>query len=127
MAVSIVWFSWNHLTQSLKFTEKEEVVGDLCLHHAVLLSLAELEQMKRGLEIQKFSVLMNSYPHLLRKAFHPPTQSITSDFIQDLFVPSLSPQGSNRREKEEAIMMAWIRYLQNIEGKYQIIQARPGT
>ena len=101
----------------IKFSDKEKVVGDLSLHHSVFLSLAELEQMRHGPEIQKFSMLMSRHPIALRKAFVPPTQP-TSDFIQDLFAPTFSPRGSNHREREEAILMAWLQYLRTIEGLY---------
>ena len=33
-----------------------------------------------------------------------------------------SPPGSNKRSIEEAIMMAWVRYLQDIEGKTNFIR-----
>lgn len=90
----------------IAFADKERVLADLSLHYSVLVSLAELEQLHHGLALQKFSSLMESHPKVIRRAFQPPEQTITSDFIQDLFVPKLSAKGSNRREVEEAIIMA---------------------
>ena len=62
-----------------------------------MVSLAELEQLKWGFSIQKFIVLIQSYPALLRKVFEPEDGSITAEFIQDLFVPFFSLKGSNQR------------------------------
>ena len=91
-----------------KPSDKDKIVEAMCLHFAILVSLAELEQLRRGLAIQKFSSLMESHPQTMRKAFEPPEIKVTSDFIQDLFVPTLSPNGSNKRAVEGAILMNWI-------------------
>ena len=99
------------------FTDKEEVVNALCLHYTVFASLAELEQLRRGLGILGFHDIMDSNPSLLRKVFAPPVVKITSTFIQDLFKPVFSAKSSNQRIAEESIMMMWIRYLQYIESK----------
>ncbi len=101
----------------IQFADRDKVVSAMSLHYTVLVSLAELEQLRRRLSIQKFSSLMETFPDILRTTFEPPERQITSDFLQDLFVATLSESGSNRREKEEAVLMAWIHYLQQIEGK----------
>lgn len=88
----------------------------MCLHYTVLSCLAELEQLRRGLAVQKFNSLMECYPELLRKVFQPAVRPITSAMIQDLFVGNFSPVGSNSRAIEEALLMTWTRYLENIEG-----------
>lgn len=100
----------------IPYSDKEKIIEAIGLHYSVLASLAELEQLRRGLTIQKFGSLMQSHPSTLHKAFRPPEIQITSDIIQDLFVPSFSPSGSNKRNTEEAIVMTWIRYLQHLEG-----------
>ena len=99
----------------LQFSDKEKIVNAMCLHYSVLVTLAELEQLRRGLTIQKFNMLMGSHPQAVRKAFELSQTKITSDFLQDLVVPMFSPQGSNKRAVEEALIMTWIRYLQHLE------------
>lgn len=89
----------------------------MCLHYTVLSSLAELEQLHRGLTIQKFNTLMEYFPQLLRKAFQPSLHPITSGMIKDLFVANFSPPGSNNRPVEEALVLMWTRYLNHLEGK----------
>lgn len=107
-------FSCGITKPTARFSDKQQIVNAMCLHYSVLVSLAELEQLRRGLAIQKFNSLMESYPQLLRKAFQPPQCKITSEYIQDLFVAGFS---RNKRPTEEAIMIMWIRYLQYLEGR----------
>lgn len=101
---------------TVHFLDKQWIVNAMCLHYSVLVSLAELEQLCRGLAIQKFDSLMESYPQLFRKAFQTPQCKIISKYIQDLFVTGFSPMGSNKRPTEEAMMIIWICYLQYLEG-----------
>ena len=99
----------------IKYSEKHKIVEAMCLHYSVLASLAELEQLRRGLSVQKFNSLMESSPQLIQKAFVPPDTKISSDFLEDLYVPIFSPKGSNKRVIEEALIMTWITYLQYLE------------
>lgn len=48
----------------IDFADKDKIVADLCLHYSVLVSLSELEQLRHGLEQQKFSSLMQSHPNV---------------------------------------------------------------
>ena len=106
-------------TACTEFSDKKKIVDALCLHYTVLVSLAELEQLRRGLAMQKFSCLMKSFPAAIRKAFEPPIKKITNAYIEDLFVADYSPVGSNKRVLEENILMTWVRYLQYVEGKIE--------
>ena len=54
----------------------------------------------------------------MRKLFTHSTSTLTSHQLETLMVPIYSPRGSNTREEEEAVMMNWIYYLQDIEGEY---------
>lgn len=82
---------------TVHFLDKQWIVNAMCLHYSVLVSLAELEQLCRGLAIQKFDSLMQSYPKLFRKAFQPPQCKIISKYIQDLFVFSYGKQQKANR------------------------------
>ena len=96
--------------------DKSTIISAVCLHYAVLGSLAELEQLKRGLQTAKLATLMDKHAHLFKELFLHSHKPITADFIQDLFVADYSDRGSNNRVKEEAIMMNWVSYLQESEG-----------
>ena len=105
-------------SQLISFFEKDNVISALCLHYSLLVSLAELEQLKRGLCTLKFNCLMESHPTLLRKAFYPSEIIITADVIQDLYEIDFSLKGTSSRVKEEDIIMTWINYLREIEGTF---------
>ena len=105
----------------IQFSDKQQIIDAMCLHYTVLSCLAEIEQLRRGLTVQKFNYIMECYPELLRKIFQPPVQPITSEMVADLFVADFSPIGSNNRAVEETLLMMWIRYLEHIEGIIIII------
>ena len=102
----------------IPFSEKEKVISAMCLHYTILVSLGELEQLRRGLSMQRFNYLMDSFPIVLRKAFEPPKYEISSELIQDMLLAEFSPKGCNQRTTEEAILMCWIQYLRHSESKY---------
>ena len=53
----------------ISITDKESIISAVCLHYAILGSLAELEQLKRGLQVANFSSLMEKYDLLFRHLF----------------------------------------------------------
>jgi hypothetical protein len=105
---------------SMRLGDKSMIISAVCLHYAILGSLAELEQLKRGLQTAKLATLMDKHAHLFKELFLHSHKPITADFIQDMFVTEYSDHGSNNRVKEEAIMMNWVSYLQELEGTLYI-------
>ena len=100
----------------MHLTDKATVISAVCLHCAVLGSLAELEQLRRGLHTTRFFALMQNNVSLMKPLFLYQNKIITSDFIQDFLEVAYSEKGSNNRIKEEALMINWITYLQLLEG-----------
>ena len=84
---------------TMHLSDKEKMISAVCLHYAVLGSLAELEQLRRGLHTLRFSALMESYPTLFKQLFLHCKTSVTADFIQDLFHVDYSVSGSNNSER----------------------------
>ena len=60
---------------------------------------------------------MTEYPDVVRPEFVPQQNKVTASFIQDFLEVEYSPKGSNSRTAEELIIMNWITYLNEIEGK----------
>ena len=90
----------------------------LCSSHFTIHAIkSELDQLCDGLSTMGVLRLLKAN----NTVFHPlflsrkPT-SLTADQMINMFVTRFSPQGSNIREKEEAVSMKWIQYLQMIEG-----------
>ena len=103
-------------TAMMHLSDKATVISAVCLHYSVLGSLAELEQLRRGLQTTRFFALMQNNVSLMKPLFIYQNKIITSDFIQDFFEVVYSEKGSNNRMKEEALMINWITYLQLLEG-----------
>ena len=80
----------------IKYSEKQKIVEAMCLHYTVLASLAELEQLRRGLSVQKFNSLMESSPQLIRKAFVPPDTKIRVIFSKISMFPYFHQRGATR-------------------------------
>lgn len=101
--------------------DKEKMVSAVALHYSVLCSLAELEQLRCGLHVAKVNELLEAYPEMFRPLFiHAPTK-LTAQIVQDLYQVDFAEKGSNRRKKQEALMMNWITYLQDAEGIAKVI------
>lgn len=54
----------------IMFSDKQNYA--MCLHYSVLVSLAELEQLRHELAIQKFESLMHTFPGVLKSVFNLP-------------------------------------------------------
>ena len=100
----------------MNLTDKQNVLSAVCLQFGVLGSLAELEQLKRGLHTATFENLLDAYSGLLKPIFLYSQKQMSANCIQDIYRVHYSDSGSNKRMKEETIMMNWITYLQELEG-----------
>lgn len=105
---------------TMDFNSKKKVIDVIVLHFTIGNSLAELEQLRHGLSFLKFDSLMKNHTDLVKSAFRPSTNPITARYLQDEFKPLLSPSGSVKRTAEEAILMSWFQYLEDVEGKWLI-------
>ena len=63
-------------------------------------------------------VSMGKYPNAVRPAFQPVKEVITSSLIEQLHCSntSLAPRGSEKWNRQQAILNAWVCYLRRIEG-----------
>ena len=99
----------------MELLDKKKTIDAMCLHYVILVSLAELEQLRRGLAIQKFNSLMLSQKQLGKPLHH---QSKKYQVISPGYVHcSIFTYWKQQRVIEESIMMSWVRYLQYVEGE----------
>ena len=104
-------------SSSVTLKNKGEVAKSIAMHFTVLAIKAELDQLKKGLQCLRFLEVMHSYPTLLKPLFlNSGKPSITADYILQLFHVQWSPQGSNQRELEEAVILGWHEYIHDTEG-----------
>ncbi len=94
---------------ALKIENKDEVTIALGTNFVIYACKAELDQLKEGLS--HHSELMK--PLLLSAG----KQSLSSYQLLGIFQIQWSPEGSNRRECEEAVVFGWTSYVHSCEGE----------
>ena len=117
-------FEFGFGVPSCKVTlaDREDIVKSLSLHNLIYANKAEIDQLKEGLQTHGVLSLMERYPHLFRPLLQSTTKPLlTASQMMALFKPQWSLQGSNRREKEELIMLNWTTYLDETQGTVGII------
>ena len=97
--------------------ERDAICTHMAKHFAIYRVKGELDQILCGLsETLGVLELIRSDP-IMRCLLVPSEKApLSADFILDMLVPVYSPQGSNRREQEEGLVMKWFHFLQCIEG-----------
>ena len=107
-------------TQTVRLDDKEEIVTHMANHFSIFQVKRELDQILCGLsETLDALTLIRNDPTVMRSLFvpskHPP---LSADSTFDLFIMNYSPQGSNAREREEAVGLHWYNFLQLVEGYF---------
>lgn len=80
-------------------------------------SKGQIDQMMEGLNEHGLLSLMKKYPECARVMLSNATEVLTAAAMIDLFQVEYSSCGSNNRQKEEASIIMFYDYLQDIEGK----------
>ena len=79
-------------------------------------NIAEIQQFLDGLNALSIGTLLKSHPECFKEMFIYSPKAVTAHDLDKLFIPQLSPCGSNAREKEKAIVLNWKDYIYE-EGK----------
>ncbi len=104
-------------SSSVTLNNREAIIRSVATHYSVLSVKAELDQFLDGFKAMGVLDLFRSKPNQMRPLLiSEPHVNLTSDYMINLFKPSLSPLGSNPREAEDASVLNWINYIQMIEG-----------
>ena len=108
-------------SSSLHLSDLSTIVEMFSTHYSLLNVKAELDQMVEGLESMGVLPLIRSNPNKLYDLFVAGTAiPLSADKMIDMFTILFSPVGSNRREREDSIVLKWCNYLQHIEGSFTI-------
>ena len=100
--------------------DKDCIVRAVWLHYVLYHPHAELEQLRRGLySTLQFKHLIQSHPKELWGLLATSTVfNVTSKFLCNEFAIQYSPNGSNSRTKEEALVLLFFEYITDC-GKQQ--------
>lgn len=105
------------LTSNLQLTARDRIVQSLATHYTVVRVKAQLDQMIEGLHTLGIYEVLKANPHMMQELFLSQPKTISSDFMLDMFDTRFSPDGSNRREDEEQVVMYWCHFIEMIECK----------
>ena len=93
------------------------IVSAVFLQYVILKSTQELTQFMEGLDVLGIIQFVRHHPNTLKSLFaYNFIAEVTSEYLSELFRPNMSPQGHNQREDEEAVLLNWNDYLQDIAG-----------
>ena len=92
-------------------------VRAIWLHFTAYRCYGEVQQLRSGLwNTLNFGHLVTANPQAIRSLFVSRQQNLTAIDMQELFDVQYSPQGSNKRSHEEAVIINWFNLLQDCEG-----------
>ena len=100
-----------------KFSEKDQLLRMIARHEVIDKPRSALEQSKDGLSTLGILDLMKQYPAELETIFCNQGNVLSAAYIDLIFTPKMVPVGSNRRDRQELIMMHWRDYLQETGGE----------
>lgn len=109
----------GQMSSSVTLSNQVQIVDCMCKHFSILNIKAELDQILCGLSSTiNMLFLIREHPKKFRPLLvHTPVDKVSGDVMYALFKPVLSPDGSNRREAEELVLMWWAEMIYYIEGK----------
>ena len=105
------------LSSKLELSDRDRIVQSLATHFTIVRVKAQIDQMIEGLNTLGIYDLIKANPRIMHKLFISQPEPITSDFMLNLFQTRFSPEGSNRREDEEQVVMYWVHFIDMIECK----------
>ena len=116
------------LKQPHKITigDVNEIIQTVCTELLLVRSAAEIQQFIDGLNVLDIGRLIKSHPTQFKKLFVYSSKVVTAHNLDQLFLPILSPIGSNAREKEEAVVLNWKDYIYESKGKTVVIREACG-
>ncbi len=89
----------------------------IAMHFMIYSQKAELDQIREGFNLLNFDSVVKLHYYLLRPLFiRTGRPNVTAQDVLQMFHVNWSPQGSNRRAREEEILWNWNDYVSELEG-----------
>ena len=99
---------------------KQSIIDAMAKHFSIHSVKAELDQILCGLAstLGALDLLRNNPTAMRPLLVNSPLQHLTADYMFDTCEVKYSPSGSNSKQKEEAVVMMWLNFLQRVESKH---------
>lgn len=101
----------------ISISDVDDIIQTVCTEFLLKRSAAEIQQFIDGLNALDIGRLIKSHPTQFKELFVYNSKVVTPHDLDILFLPILSPSGSNAREREEAVVLNWKDYIYESEGK----------
>ena len=103
---------------SISLNDINLFVRAVWLHFTVYRIDGEIQQLREGLiNTLNFSQLVGANHNAVWSLFTSKGhRSLSTSFMQEIFLVQYSPDGSNSRIHEEAVIINWFNHLQDCEG-----------
>ena len=103
---------------ALTLQDQKQVAISMAMHFLVYTTKAELDQLKDGLGHLGVLDLMHTFPSQMKPLFLASGKpKVSALSLIAMFEIEWSPQGSNQREAEEAVVFGWTEYIHDMEGE----------
>ncbi len=99
----------------ITFQEKDKLFHAVALHYTLLSSLSEINQVMEELNVHGLLDHLRKKPQQARRLFLYSENQLNAEQVDNLFMPSFSPKGSNKRAAEESVSLNFTRYLEDVE------------
>lgn len=103
--------------RSVKTCEKQGFVEEYLKWYIIEKNESAIQRFKDGLDSLHFFTALQQYPSVLAPLLYLTYKTLTASDMENIFRPSLSPAGSNRRQKEALTLGFWADYLLDCEEK----------
>ena len=107
-------FDCGYSKPIINLEDKELFMKCTSLHYTILASLKELEQYIDGLKTCDLLTLIRQHPAAFKPVFQF-SNTLSAEVLDEMFLPQLSPMGSNKRVLEEALVFNFSQLLEDIE------------
>lgn len=87
----------------------------VCHHHLLSNIIAELEQLRKGLNTLNFLTLIGEFPKKFMSIFAPSDVPLSSEQLEDTLKIKYAEKGSNQRTTVGRIVLHFFNFLHNIE------------
>lgn len=102
-------------SSAVSIDDKERLLQCIAMHLTIYSQKAELDQIREGFKVLNFEEIVKLHPYLLKPLFISGRPNLTANDLL-MFKVNWSVQGSNRRAKEEEIILNWNYYVKELEG-----------
>lgn len=105
-------------SRSFKLKDLAELIHSICLHFTIYSAKSELDQIKEGLAtLDVLTAMQRSSSQFLPLFLGNNRSELTADELIGLLkVKEWSPEGSNSRQSEEAVIFNWENYVRETAG-----------